>query len=222
LAFTGSAGALAKLRRGVNGANVAVGDDLLVAENVRCAVGGRWLFDGLSLTLVPGGLVEVRGANGSGKSTLLRCLVGLHEPDSGTVRRNVDGLYVGHRSGICGRMTPVENLRWTVGVARAGTPTRSIEAALVRVGLGDVGDDLCDALSAGQQRRVALARLLVCPAPVWILDEPLTALDDAGRGFMCELMDQHRSSGGAAVCATHENLPAGPGQPAAAVVRLGR
>ena len=200
---------------------MAVGDDLLVAENIGCAVGGRSLFDGLSLTLCPGGLVEVRGANGSGKSTLLRCLVGLLEPDSGTVRRNVDSLYVGHRSGICPRLTPVENLRWHVGVAHAEADARSIDAALVRVGLGDVRDDLCDALSAGQQRRVALARLLVCRAPVWILDEPLTALDDAGRGFMCDLLDEHRSTGGAAVCATHETLPAGRGQSAAAAVALG-
>lgn len=201
---------------------MAVGDDLLVAENIRCAVGGRSLFDGLSLSVGAGGLVEVRGANGSGKSTLLRCLVGLHEPDSGTVRRNVESLYVGHRSGICPRLTPVENLRWHLGFAGAKTDAGAIDGALVRVGLDDVRDDLCDALSAGQQRRVALARLLVCPAPVWILDEPLTALDAAGRGFMCDLIDQHRSAGGAAVCATHETLPAGRGQGPAAVVVLGR
>ncbi|MDE0661701.1 MAG: ATP-binding cassette domain-containing protein, partial [Gammaproteobacteria bacterium] len=90
-------------------------DHLLVAEAIRCSVGDRVLFSELSLVVRPGDRVEIRGPNGSGKSTLLRCLVGLHEPDSGAVDRTADGVYVGHRSGICGRMTPIENLRWFAG-----------------------------------------------------------------------------------------------------------
>ena len=196
-------------------------DDLLVADNIRCTVGEGVLFNELSLVVRPGDLVEVRGPNGCGKSTLLRCLVGLHEPDAGDVRRTADSLYFGHRSGICGRMSPIENLRWFAGITNARAADESIGAALVRVGLGHARRDVCDSLSAGQQRRVSLARLLVSPAPLWILDEPLTALDDAGRDLVVELLDRHRSTGGAAVCATHQALIAGPDVPAAHVVALG-
>ena len=185
-------------------------DDLLVAEHIRCTVGDRVLFDGLSLCARAGDLVEIRGPNGSGKSTLLRCLVGLHEPDAGDIRRTVDSLYVGHRSGICGPMTPIENLRWLAGITGSNADAESVEAALGGVGLGDVRNDMCDSLSAGQQRRVALARLLVSPAPLWVLDEPLTALDDDGRHLVGELLARHRAAGGVAVCATHQALSASP------------
>ena len=198
-----------------------VEDDLLVAENIRCTVGDRVLFDGLSFCAHPGDLVEIRGPNGSGKSTLLRCLVGLHEPDAGNIRRTVDSLYVGHRSGICGRMSPIENLRWFAGLTNASADDESIGAALVAVGLGHARHDVCDSLSAGQQRRVSLARLLVTPAPLWILDEPLTALDDDGRDFVGELLARHCSAGRAAVCATHQVLTTAPDAPATRAVTLG-
>lgn len=184
--------------------------DLLVAESIRCTVGDRVLFDELSFSARAGDLVEIRGPNGSGKSTLLRCLVGLQEPDAGKIRRTVDGLYVGHRSGICGRMTPIENLRWLAGITDSDADAESIGTALDRVGLDDARHDVCDSLSAGQQRRVALARLLVSAAPLWILDEPLTALDDDGHDLVGELLTQHRAIGGAAVCATHQALPTAP------------
>ena len=186
-------------------------DDLLVAENIRCTVGEKVLFDALSLALQKGELVEIRGPNGSGKSTLLRCLVGLHEPDAGSIRRTVDSLYVGHRPGICPRMTPIENLRWLAGITDSNADLGSIESALDRVGLDDARHDVCDSLSAGQARRVALARLLVSAAPLWILDEPLNALDEAGRDLVGELLTRHRATGGAAVCATHQTLPPAPG-----------
>ena len=195
-------------------------EDLLVADNICCAVGDRALFSGLSFAVRAGDLVEVRGANGSGKSTLLRCLVGLHETDAGDVRRTADGLYIGHRPGICPRMTPIENLRWLAGIADANADPESIHAALGTVGLGGARHDMCDSLSAGQQRRVALARLLVSAAPLWILDEPLTALDDEGRNLVGELLARHRASGGAAVCATHQPLSA-PGTRGVCTVALG-
>ena len=196
-------------------------EDLLVAENIRCTVGEGVLFSELSLVVRPGDLVEIRGPNGSGKSTLLRCLVGLHEPDAGDIRRTADSLYLGHRSGICGRMSPIENLRWFAGITNARADDESIGAALVRVGLGAARHDVCDSLSAGQQRRVSLARLLVTPAPLWILDEPLTALDDDGRDLVGELLARHCTSGGAAVCATHQVLSTAPEAPATRAVTLG-
>lgn len=198
-----------------------VEDDLLVAENIRCTVGDRVLFDELSLCVRAGDLVEIRGPNASGKSTLLRCLVGLHEAEAGNVRRPVDSLYIGHRSGICGRMTPVENLRWLAGITNLNADADSIGSALGRVGLGAASHDVCDSLSAGQQRRVSLARLLVVPAPLWILDEPLTALDDDGRDLVGELLAGHRATGGAAVCATHQGLSTAAGAPGTRTVALG-
>ena len=184
-------------------------DNLLVAENIRCAVGRRPLFDGISLVVAPGDLVEVRGANGTGKSTLLRCLAGLAEPDAGEVRRHGSIAYLGHRPGISGRMTAVENLGWLAGIRLDVAHLGAIDAALSRLGLADARDELCDTLSAGQQRRAALARLLVCAADLWVLDEPLTSLDDAGAGVVRELLDEHRGIGGAAVCATHRSLSDG-------------
>lgn len=198
-----------------------VEDDLLVAQHIGCTVGDRVLFDELTLSVRPGDLVEIRGPNGSGKSTLLRCLVGLHEPDVGNIRRTVDSLYVGHRSGICGRMTPIENLRWLAGITNSKADAESIRAALVRMELDDARHDVCDSLSAGQQRRVALARLLVSAAPLWILDEPLNALDDDGRDLVGELLGKHRATGGAAVCATHQALSSAPGAEGTRSLALG-
>lgn len=193
-------------------------DSLLVAENLRCIVGPQALFVGLSFSVESGDLIEVRGANGSGKSTLLRCLVGLAAPESGDVQRRVEAQYLGHRPGNSGRMTPVENLRWSAGLRVVKGGTGAIDNALARVGLGDAGHKMCDSLSVGQQRRAALARLLVAPAPLWILDEPLTSLDDAGLELVRELLAEHRSRGGGAVCATHLALT--PGTAAVKVVAL--
>ncbi len=184
-------------------------ENLLVAENLRCIVGPRALFAGLSFVVEAGELIEVRGANGSGKSTLLRCLVGLAEPQTGDVHRRVEAQYLGHRSGNSGRMTPVENLQWLAGLRGVEQDRGCIDHALLRVGLGDARHEVCDSLSAGQQRRAALARLLVAPAALWILDEPLTSLDDAGVELVRELLAEHSARGGGAVCATHRALTAG-------------
>ena len=184
-------------------------ESLLVAENLRCIVGARALFVGLSFAVEAGELIEVRGANGSGKSTLLRCLAGLAEPESGDVGRRVEVQYLGHRPGNSGRMTPVENLQWLAGLRGVARDSGSIDHALERVGLGDARHELCDTLSAGQQRRAALARLLVAPAALWILDEPLTSLDDAGVESVRELIAEQRARGGGAVCATHRGLTVG-------------
>jgi len=197
-----------------------VNDHLLVAENLRCTVGQRDLFAHLSLAVGAGELVEVRGANGSGKSTLLRCLVGLAEPDAGDVHRGGSVRYHGHLPGVSGRMTATENLRWLAGIDGEEVAGDSIEAALVRVGLGDARHTLCDALSAGQVRRAALARLLVGAADLWILDEPLTSLDESGVELVRGLVAEQLARGGAAVCATHRTVAAADKAPVARVVDL--
>ena len=179
---------------------------LLVAERLSCAVAERVLFDDLNLVVAPSDLVEVRGPNGSGKSTLLRCLAGLLAPQRGRVRRGGAIDYVGHKSGVCERLTAVENLRWLARLR--GDPPRcpSLDAAIRRVGLGGSGHDPCAALSAGQIRRVALARLPLGEGSVWLLDEPLTALDAAAEQLLRGMVAEHRVRGGAVVCATHRPL----------------
>ena len=195
---------------------------LLAAENLSWAAGGRLLFDNLSVTVRAADLVEVRGPNGSGKSTLLRCLAGLLAPQTGRVARRCAIDYVGHRPGVCERMTAVENLRWLARLR--GFADCDPRAALDAAGLGAARHDACGALSAGQTRRAALARLPLGAANVWLLDEPLAALDDSGAGILRGLLASHRQRGGAAVCATHRSLGADAGAPplpARRIVRLG-
>jgi heme exporter protein A len=126
--------------------------------------------------------------------------------------------YVAHRSGLNPALSAVENLAWYAALSTSDTALETKQAgtassaddplreALSQVGVDHVADAPCGQLSAGQQRRVMLARLLVDPALLWLLDEPLTALDQAGRGLVEELIDGHRGAGGAVICATHQRL----------------
>lgn len=193
---------------------------LLNARGLTCVVAGQRLFAALDLAVLPGDLVEVRGPNGCGKSTLLRCLAGLYRPEDGHVERRAPFMYLGHRAGLSADMTPLENLRWFAAIDGARVEQAMLAEAMDRVGLGAARFDRCGMLSAGQQRRAALARLLVGRACVWLLDEPLTALDDAGCALTRGFIDEHRARGGATVCATHRAL-APPG-PAYAAGRNGR
>ena len=179
---------------------------LLNALGLTCVVAGQRLFHALDLAVLPGDLVEVRGPNGCGKSTLLRCLAGLYHPEDGRVERSAAFVYLGHRAGFCADMSPLENLRWFAGIDAARVEPATLDEAMDRVGLGAARFDRCGMLSAGQQRRAALARLLVGRASVWLLDEPLTALDDAGCALTRGFIDEHRAHGGAVVCATHRSL----------------
>ena len=184
---------------------------LLVVEGAACVVASRCLFSDLDIAVCGGELVEIRGANGSGKSTLLRGLAGLQELSADLLERPVAFEYVGHRTGLAERLTPVENIRWLTRLRGRRVDFPAIEAAMMRLGLAAVADELCMTLSAGQQRRAALARLVVTDAPLWLLDEPLTALDQAGAETLRQLVADHRAVGGAVVCATHASL-AGPAQ----------
>ena len=188
---------------------------LLDLEDLACERDGRRLFDGISLTLGAGDYCELTGPNGSGKSTLLRCVAGLFDQFEGRVSA-APLLFQGHRPATSDRLTPHENLRWLLGFEAddhdddgGGEPqpgADAIEAALVRVGLGAYVMEPCAQLSAGQRRRVSLARLSLTGRKLWLLDEPLTALDVAGVGLVGELISAHRAAGGAVVCATHQSL----------------
>ena len=168
--------------------------------DLACVRGGRRLFGGFELTLDAGGCMEVRGANGSGKSTLLRIAAGLFADYSGVVEA-APCHYLGHRNGVSGLLSPLENLR-----PYERLRPDSAQEALGRVGLNDQLRVPCGQLSQGQQRRVGLARLLLGDKPLWLLDEPLTALDAEGRGLVRELVEGHCGGGGAVLCATHQAL----------------
>ncbi len=189
----------------------ALSKPLLRCEGIACGRGGRLLFEHFDLVLHQGECIEIQGANGSGKSTLLRIAAGLFTVFSGTVEAG-DLAYLGHKSGVNALLTPAENLFMHQRLAGGSTAQ-----ALQRVGLRDAQDKLCGELSEGQHRRVALARLLLGPQPLWLLDEPLTALDDAGCGLVRELVTARCDEGGAVLCATHRSL----GCPGAVQVRLG-
>jgi heme exporter protein A len=175
---------------------------LLALRDLGCVRDGRWLFRHLSLELAPGAALELTGPNGSGKSTLLRTIAGLDEPQAGSVQC-VPFLYLGHRAGLASLLTVAANLRW---YAELQGVAPDLDRVLARVGLAGYAEVACRSLSAGQLRRVALARLCLGGAALWLLDEPLTALDAAGQALVADLIAEHRAHGGAAVWSTHQGL----------------
>lgn len=183
----------------------------LNVHGLSCGRGDAVLLDGLDLALDGGHALLLRGPNGSGKSTLLLTLAGLLRPLEGTItfeghdEENGPALhYCGHRNAVRARLGVLETLNFWRALNGAGT--MEPEAALERVGLGRAA--LLDAayLSAGQQRRLALARLLVSPRPLWLLDEPTAALDSEGHSLVAALITEHLASGGLAIIATHDPL----------------
>lgn len=175
------------------------------------------LFSGLNITLEEGACTALTGPNGSGKSTLLRCITGLYPDYEGEIEAAASG-YLGHRPGVSPSLTVLENLRWFAALSAPVTlGTAELIDRLDAVGLAGYEDVLCGRLSAGQHRRVALARLCLDESPLWLLDEPFTALDLSGQDLVRGLIADHRGRGGAVLCATHQDL----GVPDAAELNLG-
>ncbi len=182
------------------------GEPLLVAEHLSLERGGRELFRDLSFAVYPGRVVQVDGPNGAGKTSLLRILAGLSRYGfGGTVERRGRQLYLGHQSAVKALLTPRENLAWHVG-GEGSHDGAAIERALASVGLYGYEDVPSHALSAGQHRRVNLARLYLSDAPLWLLDEPFTAIDRQGVAALEELLEVHAERGGAAVLTSHQAL----------------
>jgi len=191
---------------------------MLEALNLGCIRGERRLFKGLNFSVTPGELIELRGANGSGKTSLLRILSGLATPAEGEVRWQGESIrslgeeysgtiaYLAHQNGVKDELSAIENLRIACGVTGNALSTSDAQAILERVGLSHQQNLPARSLSAGQRRRVALARLLASTAEVWILDEVLTSLDDAAIKLSRQFIVDHLGKGGLAIVATHQDL----------------
>jgi heme exporter protein A len=192
-------------------------EPLLQAVNLHCERDDRTLFQDLSFSILPGTLTRVEGPNGSGKTTLLRVLAGLNDNADGQVlwrgknrhenRESFlrDILYMGHRAGIKSLLSPLENLR-ALTAGRADYSDDALAQALSGTGLAGFESVPCRRLSAGQQRRVALARLLLADEPLWILDEIFTAIDADGVEALERLLAQRVKEGGSIILTTHHPL----------------
>lgn len=190
----------------------------LEVTDLACERGDHRLFSGLNFTISSGELMQVQGANGSGKTTLLRALCGFVQPAQGSVRwcgQNIsewddayhaEMCYLGHLNAIKDELSALENLQMSAGLAGYTVNDQQAVAALRRMGLQRREHLPVRVLSQGQRRRVALARLLVGDAHLWILDEPLTALDIGAVGLMQELIAEHLSKGGMTIFTTHQPL----------------
>jgi heme exporter protein A len=191
---------------------------MLEVVDLVCVRGERRLFQDLSFTLTAGELLYVHGPNGSGKTTLLRTLCGLGLPEAGEIRWRGQSIrrlgeefykemaYVGHLNGVKDELSAFENLRVVGQLAGVAASDARAEAALQRMELRACGELSGKVLSQGQKRRVALARLLLAPRALWIMDEPFNALDVKAVGMIQAMLSEHLDNGGMVVLTTHQEV----------------
>lgn len=190
---------------------------LFVAEQLACKRGRRMLFQQVNMTLSAGDVWQIAGKNGVGKTTLLRMLCGLMPPWQGRIRWRgqlltacypdfySDMAYMGHQLGLKDDLTAYENLMFDV--TQSISPAKqALQAALTRVGLLKQQRMCVGKLSAGQRRRVAVARLLLAKASLWVLDEPFTALDQQGVAVLQQVLAEHVADGGLVIFSSHQAL----------------
>lgn len=183
-------------------------EPILDAKGLAAWRGERCLFRGLGVSVGAGELLWVRGPNGSGKTTLLRILAGLGLADDGShaLREGAARMYLGHLDALKRELTPRENLRAWCALAGIDAQGMAIDDALAAFGVAACADLPVAALSAGQRRRVALARLALSRASLWLLDEPTTNLDEPGQRAVAAAIDAQLARGGAVVAASHHAL----------------
>jgi len=202
------------------------GQDLmrLRATDLACIRGGRQVFSGISFAVQAGEAVVITGPNGAGKSTLLRLLAGLLRPMAGTLTLEggdpeltlpEQAHYLGHQDALKPALSVTENLDFWVRFL--GGRRVDLTAALADVGLGGIAALPAAYLSAGQRRRLSIARLIAVKRPIWLLDEPTTALDVAAQAMLADLMRAHLAGGGLIIAAVHGAI----GLEKAAELRLG-
>ncbi|MBS9858907.1 cytochrome c biogenesis heme-transporting ATPase CcmA [Vibrio alginolyticus] len=191
---------------------------MLEVSNLTAIRDERVLFENLQFEIKPGELVQIEGRNGTGKTTLLRIVTGLGDREEGVIKwkgeeveksRDVfhqDLLFLGHQTGVKRELTALENLRFYQSIQNNRSSDEEIFIALTQVGLAGREDVPVAQLSAGQQRRVALARLWLSKQMLWILDEPLTAIDKQGVKVLESLFASHADNGGIVVLTTHQDM----------------
>lgn len=192
------------------------GAPALAGQGLACRRGERFVFTGLDFAVQPGGALLLTGANGSGKTSLLRLMAGLGQPAAGAISWNGRPVaedstahrarlrYVGHQDALKPVLSARENLAFWARLQ--GSDGTHVDAALARFRLASRADWPCRYLSAGERKRLALARLEAAPARLWLLDEPTSHLDESAQDDLLALIAEHRSGGGSAVIATHAAL----------------
>ena len=190
---------------------------MLHIKSVTCIKQDRCLFADLNFRLKSGQIMQLAGPNGAGKTSLLRIIAGFSAPDEGqvmwqgeSIAKNYDEfarelLFIGHKTGVNNQLSAIENLRFWLQIQGYSTD-QDLYLLLAKIGLVGLEDVPVRTLSAGQQRRVALIRLWLNDAKLWVLDEPFTALDKAGVAFLQQRFLAHLEQGGAILLTTHQDL----------------
>lgn len=189
----------------------------LESHNLALIRGERLLFKQCDFEITNGQVIQIRGPNGAGKTSLLRVLCGILEPDEGDVVWQSEPLrhvresfysqlmYLGHQIGIKQHLSVLENLKF-YSALRNATAMMSFQSAIEAVGLHGFDNELAAHLSQGQKRRVSLARLLIEPAALWVLDEPFVALDVEGQAWLASLIEAHLKNSGSVIFTSHQTV----------------